>query len=231
MERDGSLAGRPTPLLCLGSGSTISFLVDFMAALAQSLELLPGISVMWTPSELSCTQFETDFKDVLLLVFKRKFYCPQRGSIPWLPSSPAFPFLHRTAGFWLHWSAAALAASKPLTSPYQHAKGVMFPPPHSLPQRKAWQSSRVLWKVSSSRIPAGHPGLLLASAPLLHWGQNMVFGGARMAALLPKQHKCLSWNRSEELTCFLNKANSHPFYHKSLKSWISLCPGNSSSGR
>lgn len=98
-----------------------------MAALAQSLELLPGISVMWTPSKLLCTQLETDFKDALLLVFKRKFYCPQRGSIPWLPSCPAFPFLHRTAGFLLHWSAAAFAASEPLTSPRQHEMGVMFP--------------------------------------------------------------------------------------------------------
>lgn len=72
--------------------------------------------------------------------------------------------------------------------------------------------------------------LLLASAPLLHWGQkDVVFGEARLAALLALQNKCLSWNRSEELTCFLNKANSYPFYHKSPKSWVSPCPGNSGS--
>lgn len=167
MVRDGSLAGSPTPLLWLGSGSFISFLVDFMAVLAQSLELLPGISVMWTPSELLCTQFETDFKDVLLLVFKRKFYCPQRGSIPWLPSSPAFPFLHCTAGFFLHWSAAALAASEPLTSPHQHEIGVMFPPsPLSCPGAgpRAEQQG-ALEGVFTQKPAEAHPGIAAGLSP------------------------------------------------------------------
>lgn len=119
-----------------------------MAALAQSLAPLPGISVMWTPPELLCTQLETNFKDALLLVFKSKLLLPQRGSIPWLPSAPAFPFLCRTARFSLLWCAAALSASEPLTSPQQREVGtnvfllsLSFPPWQGL-----WQSHRVHWQ-------------------------------------------------------------------------------------
>lgn len=210
MVRDGSLAGSPTPLLWLGNTSFISFLVDFMAALVKSLELLPGISVMWTPPELLCTQFETDFKDALLLVFKRKFYCPQRGSIPWLPSSPAFPFLHRTA--------APLKCSCPCSLPASnltHQHEIMFPPPLSLsPAQGLRQSSRVLWMVSSSRSrsPAeGHPGIAAGLSPTPSLGPGHGVWGSQAGSSASQIAQMLKLEQFRGTNLFSQQSQFSPF--------------------
>lgn len=199
-----------------------------MAALAQSPELLPGISVMWTPPELLCTQLETNFKDALLLVFKRKLLLPPEGKHSLASLRPGFPFPlpHR---FSLLWSAAALSASEPLTSPHQPEVGTnAFLLPQSFPPRQRALAARQAVLAAFLRPEAAQMDtllLLLASASLLYWGrENMVFGEARLAAMFAIQNKRLSWNVSGRLSCFLNKASSHPFYHKYPNSWISPPP-------
>lgn len=134
-----------------------------MAALAQSLELLPGISVMWTPSELLCTQFETNFKDVLLPVFKRKFYYPRGEAFCGFPlaqlSLSSIPLL----------DFAPLKSSCPCwafnLTPSVWDRGNDSSFPSHFPSAGPGQSIRVHWKCPQPRSPAGHPGIAAGLGP------------------------------------------------------------------
>lgn len=128
---------------------------------------------------------------------KESCCCPQRGSIPWLPSSLAFSFLCRTARFSLLPSAAALSASQPLTSPHQREiETNVFLLPQSFSPRQGALAER---QGALARFPCPEalqkdtPPLLLASALLLHWGmEDVAFGEARLAAVFAIQNKHLS---------------------------------------
>lgn len=159
---------------------------------------------------------------------KESCCCPQRGSIPWLPCTPAFPFLYPTA-FLSREVQLPFQPPEPLTSPHQREVGTnAFLLPQSFPPRQRALAARQGVLAAFLRPEAAQMDtllLLLASAPLLYCGQeNMMFGEARLAAMFATQNKRLSWNVSGGLSCFLNKASSHPFYHKYPNSWISPPP-------
>ena len=160
-----SPAGSPTSLCQLGSGSLGSFLVGFMAALAQPLKLPPGISAMWTPPELLCTPHETNFKDALLPVFKRKLLLPAERKHPLASPHPSFPFPLPH-----HSLSSPLTCSCPFSlSAFSLASPAWWVPPFPHISATAGGSSReagCTGEVSSPRSPAeGHPAIAAGLCP------------------------------------------------------------------
>lgn len=184
-----------------------------MAVLAQSLELLPGISVMWTPLVLSSTQPETDFKGALLLLFKRKLLLPPEGKHSLASLCPAFPFPCHTAHF--VWRAAALSASKSSTSSHQcETRTRVFLIPQLFPP---WQGALAERQGALARFLCPEALqkdtllLLLPSNTILSRSQEVVVFGAAVFAIQNKHFSSKDLGVGGGLSCFLSKADSHFF--------------------
>lgn len=105
-------------------------------------------------------------------------------------------------------------SSSPLTSP---AQGLAE-------QQGALEGVLIQDPCRTSRIAAG-----LSPTPSL--GAEHGVWGSQDGSSASKTAQMLKLEQIRGTHLFSQQSNSHPFYHKSFKSWISLCPGNSSSGR